>query len=63
MTICPQLVSLTELYLSDCFLDFLPANFGRLAKLRVLELRENSLTSLPKSMASLILIVLLSRPS
>ena len=57
VTTDPQLVSLTELYLSDCFLDFLPANFGRLAKLRILELRENSLTSLPKSMARLVSIV------
>ena len=48
---CTQLVSITELYLNDTFLEFLPANFGRLAKLRILELRENGLSSLPKSLS------------
>ena len=47
---CTQLVSVTELYLNDCFLEYIPANFGWLAKLKILELRENSLNSLPKSM-------------
>ena len=51
---CTQLISLTELYLSDCLLEYIPANFGRLAKLKILELRENSLTSLPKSMERLV---------
>ena len=35
---CTQLLSITELYLNDTFLEFLPANFGRLSKLRILEL-------------------------
>ena len=26
---CTQLVSLTQLYLNDVFLEYLPANFGR----------------------------------
>ena len=34
-------------------LRYIPANFGRLSKLRILELRENSLNSLPKSMERL----------
>ena len=36
---CTQLVSLSELYLNDVFLEYLPANFGRLNKLKILELR------------------------
>ena len=47
------MLALEEFYLSDTFLDFLPANFGRLTKLRVLELRENQLATLPKSMSRL----------
>ncbi|KAL1772310.1 leucine-rich repeat-containing protein 7-like, partial [Sigmodon hispidus] len=42
-----QLLNLTQLYLNDAFLEFLPANFGRLVKLRILELRENHLKTLP----------------
>ena len=38
---------------NDTFLEFLPANFGRLSKLRILELRENSLGTLPKSLSRL----------
>ena len=33
--------------------EFLPANFGRLSKLRILELRENALNTLPKSLSRL----------
>lgn len=47
------MLALEEFYLSDTFLEFLPANFGRLTKLRVLELRENQLATLPKSMSRL----------
>ncbi|MCJ8742848.1 hypothetical protein PDJAM_G00087200 [Pangasius djambal] len=43
-----QLLSLTQLYLNDAFLEFLPASFGRLTKLQILELRENQLKMLPK---------------
>nr|XP_006819738.1 PREDICTED: protein LAP2-like [Saccoglossus kowalevskii] len=43
-----QLLNLTHLYLNDTFLDYLPANFGRLVKLKILEIRENHLKSLPK---------------
>ena len=50
---CTQLLSITELYLNDTFLEFLPANFGRLSKLRILELRENGLNTLPKSLSRL----------
>ncbi|XP_030782813.1 erbin isoform X1 [Rhinopithecus roxellana] len=54
-----QLLNLTQLYLNDAFLEFLPANFGRyvicflycrLTKLQILELRENQLKMLPKTM-------------
>ena len=31
-----QLLSLTQLYLNDTFLEYLPANFGRLNKLKIL---------------------------
>lgn len=48
-----SLVGLEELYLNDTFLDFLPANFGRLINLRILELRDNNLITLPKSMSRL----------
>lgn len=44
------MLGLTELYLNDTYLEFLPANFGRLVNLRILELRENALITLPKSM-------------
>lgn len=33
--------------------EYLPANFGRLSRLRILELRENQLNTLPKSIARL----------
>uniref|UniRef100_A0A8C2L026 Leucine rich repeat containing 7 n=1 Tax=Cyprinus carpio TaxID=7962 RepID=A0A8C2L026_CYPCA len=42
-----QLLSLTQLFLNDAFLEYLPANFGRLSKLRILELRENHLKTMP----------------
>ncbi|MBN3307318.1 LRRC7 protein, partial [Amia calva] len=42
-------LNLTQLFLNDAFLEYLPANFGRLTKLRILELRENHLKTLPKS--------------
>lgn len=45
-----SMLGLTELYLNDTYLEFLPANFGRLVNLRILELRENALITLPKSM-------------
>uniref|UniRef100_A0A8C2XV34 PDZ domain-containing protein n=1 Tax=Capra hircus TaxID=9925 RepID=A0A8C2XV34_CAPHI len=45
-----DLLNLTQLYLNDAFLEFLPANFGRLTKLQILELRENQLKMLPKTM-------------
>lgn len=48
-----SLIGLAELYLNDTFLDFLPANFGRLINLRILELRDNNLITLPKSMSRL----------
>ena len=51
------MISLTELYLNDCMLEFIPANFGRLSKLKILELRENSLNSLPKSMERLVNLI------
>jgi Leucine-rich repeat (LRR) protein len=50
---CTQLLSITELYLNDTFLEFLPASLGRLSKLRILELRENGLNTLPKSLSRL----------
>lgn len=31
---CTQLISLTQLCLNDCLLEYIPANFGRLARLR-----------------------------
>lgn len=34
-----SLIGLEELYLNDTFLEFLPANFGRLTNLRILEVR------------------------
>uniref|UniRef100_A0A3Q0RLQ0 Leucine rich repeat containing 7 n=1 Tax=Amphilophus citrinellus TaxID=61819 RepID=A0A3Q0RLQ0_AMPCI len=43
-----QLLNLTQLFLNDAFLEYLPANFGRLSKLRILELRENHLKTMPK---------------
>lgn len=48
-----SLIALTELYLNDTMMEFLPANFGRLVNLRILELRENTLLTLPKSIARL----------
>uniref|UniRef100_A0A8C1L5A0 Leucine rich repeat containing 7 n=1 Tax=Cyprinus carpio TaxID=7962 RepID=A0A8C1L5A0_CYPCA len=42
-----QLLNLTQLFLNDAFLEYLPANFGRLSKLRILELRENHLKTMP----------------
>lgn len=48
-----SLIGLEELYLNDTFLEFLPANFGRLVNLRILELRDNNLITLPKSMSRL----------
>lgn len=48
-----QLVNLEELFLNDTYLEFLHANFGRLTKLKVLELRENAIQTLPKSMSRL----------
>ncbi len=42
------LLNLTYVSLNDTFLEFLPANIGRLAKLEVLEVRENHLAALPK---------------
>uniref|UniRef100_A0A8C3LNQ0 Leucine rich repeat containing 7 n=1 Tax=Chrysolophus pictus TaxID=9089 RepID=A0A8C3LNQ0_CHRPC len=54
-----QLLNLTQLYLNDAFLEFLPANFGSSVPqlldvlLYVLELRENHLKTLPKSMHKL----------
>lgn len=48
-----SLLGLEELYLNDTFLEFLPANFGRLVNLRILELRDNNLITLPKSMSRL----------
>uniref|UniRef100_A0A3P8RF28 Disease resistance R13L4/SHOC-2-like LRR domain-containing protein n=1 Tax=Astatotilapia calliptera TaxID=8154 RepID=A0A3P8RF28_ASTCA len=41
-----QLLNLTQLFLNDAFLEYLPANFGRLSKLRILELRENHLKTI-----------------
>ena len=48
-----KLISLRELYMNDCFFDFLPASFGRMSQLKVLELRDNQLQNLPKSMRRL----------
>lgn len=48
-----SLIGLEELFLNDTFLEFLPANFGRLTNLRILELRDNNLITLPKSMSRL----------
>lgn len=48
-----SLIGLEELYLNDTYLEFLPANFGRLINLRILELRDNNLITLPKSMSRL----------
>lgn len=44
-----ELVSLRELRLNSCNLNFLPANIARLTNLETLELRENYLESLPLS--------------
>jgi len=49
-------MSLKELYMNDCFFEFLPANFGRMSQLEVLELRDNQLQTLPKSMRRLTLL-------
>uniref|UniRef100_A0A3B3QC61 Leucine rich repeat containing 7 n=1 Tax=Paramormyrops kingsleyae TaxID=1676925 RepID=A0A3B3QC61_9TELE len=57
-----QLLNLTQLFLNDAFLEYLPANFGRLSKLQVLEqihnLKElwmdnNSLQTMPGSVGKL----------
>lgn len=39
--------------MNETYLEFLPANFGRLVNLRIVELRSNNLISLPKSMQRL----------
>ncbi|KAH8254073.1 hypothetical protein KR032_008325 [Drosophila birchii] len=49
-----SLISLQELLLNETYLEFLPANFGRLVNLRILELRLNNLITLPKSMVRLV---------
>lgn len=49
-----SLLALEELYLNDTFLEYLPANFGRLTNLRILELRDNNLITLPKSVSRLL---------
>ena len=46
-------MNLQELYMNDCFFDYLPASFGRMSELRVLELRDNQLQILPKSIRRL----------
>lgn len=51
-----SLIGLEELYLNDTFIEYLPANFGRLINLRILELRDNNLVTLPKSMSRLQLL-------
>uniref|UniRef100_W5KTQ5 Leucine rich repeat containing 7 n=1 Tax=Astyanax mexicanus TaxID=7994 RepID=W5KTQ5_ASTMX len=57
-----QLLNLTQLFLNDAFLEYLPANFGRLSKLQVLEqihnlkelwLDNNSLQTIPGSIGKL----------
>ena len=45
-----MLLNLTHVFLNDTFLDFLPANIGRMVKLEILEVRDNHLTMIPKSM-------------
>ena len=42
--------------MNDCFFDFLPASFGRMTQLQVLELRDNQLQILPKSIRRLTLL-------
>lgn len=49
-----SLISLQELLLNETYLEFLPANFGRLVNLRILEVRLNNLITLPKSMVRLV---------
>lgn len=49
-----SLIGLEELYLNDTFIEYLPANFGRLVNLRILELRDNNLVTLPKSISRLL---------
>ncbi|XP_039297707.1 leucine-rich repeat-containing protein 7 isoform X2 [Nilaparvata lugens] len=46
-----QLTYLEELFLNDCDLGFIPANLGRLSRLKVLEVRANHLATLPASLA------------
>lgn len=40
--------------MNETYLEFLPANFGRLVNLRILEVRLNNLITLPKSMVRLV---------
>lgn len=54
-----ELVSLKELRLNACNLNFLPANIARLVNLESLELRENYLESLPPSIKMLTKLKLL----
>jgi Leucine-rich repeat (LRR) protein len=49
-----HIVGLRELYINDAYIEYLPANFGRLSALRTLELRENNMMTLPKSMSRLV---------
>lgn len=40
--------------MNDTFLEYLPGSFGRLSKLKILEIRENRLKTLPKSLDNLV---------
>jgi len=48
-----QVLSLEELYLNNTQLEFIPANIGRLINLRVLELRDNRISQIPKAVSHL----------
>lgn len=54
-----HLIFLEKLYMSGTMIDFIPANIGRLARLRIFELRDNVITTLPKAFARLTSLICL----